>query len=184
LGEPGALGFVILPFGCLGLYLGGYLSERWQRRGVIEGPLLVAIPSALGIILFLVPALLMPTAAWSLALIGPGFFFLVLPMGTSSAALQVIFPNQVRAQVGALYLFILNLGRQTIGPLLPGVFSDRLFKDPKMVGASTSLTMTIAGVLMPVVILATIRPYRARYLKMHPSANQDIAAMKRPELRS
>ena len=169
IGETGrALGFVILPLGCLGLYLGGYLSDRWQKRGVVDGPLIVAIPSAIGIILFLVPAMLMPTAALSLALIGPGFFFLVLPMGTSSAALQVIVPNQVRAQVGALYLFILNLGGLTLGPMLPGLFSDYLFKDPQMVGASIALTMTAAGALMLAVILATRRPYRTHYRMMHP----------------
>jgi MFS family permease len=172
IGETGrALGFVILPFGCLGLYLGGYLSERWQKSGVVEGPLLVAIPSAIGIILFLVPAMLMPTAALSLALIGPGFFFLVLPMGTSTAALQVIFPNQVRAQVSALYLFILNLGGLTLGPILPGVFTDSLFRNPKMVGASTALTMAIAGVLMLFIFSATRRPYREHYWKMHPAGS-------------
>jgi MFS family permease len=171
IGEAGrALGFIILPFGCLGLFLGGYLSERWQRRGVVEGPLLVAIPSALGIILFLVPAMLMPTAALSLALIGPGFFFLVLPMGTSSAALQVIFPNQVRAQVSALHLFILNLGGLTLGSVLPGIFNDYLFRDPQMVGASIAITMMAAGALMLVVILYARRPYRTHYRKMHPAA--------------
>jgi hypothetical protein len=147
------------------------LSERWQRQGVIEAPLRVAIPSAIGIVLFLVPAMLMPSAALSLALIGPGFFFLVLPMGTASAALQVIFPNQVRAQVSALHLFILNLGGSTMGALLPAVFTDYLFKDPKMVGASIALTMSIAGVLMLVVISATMRPYRMHYKMMHPSAD-------------
>ena len=172
IGETGrALGFVILPLGGLGLYLGGYLSERWQKRGVAEGPLLVAIPSAIGILLFLVPAMLMPTAGWSLALIGPGFFFLVLPMGTSSAALQVIFPTQVRAPGGALYLFILNLGGLTLGPMLPGLFNDYLFHDPQMVGASIALTMAAAGVLMLVIILATRRPYRAHYREMHPEVS-------------
>ncbi len=169
IGETGrALGFVILHFGCLGLYLGGYLSERWQRRGMVDGPLLVAIPSAIGIVLFLVPAMLMPSAAWSLTLIGPGFFFLVLPMGTSIAALQIIFPNQVRAQVSALYLFILNLGGLTLGPMLPGVFNDYLFRNPQMVGASTALTMAMSGALMLVIISAARRPYRKDYRKMHP----------------
>lgn len=171
IGETGrALGFVILPFGCLGLYLGGYLSERWQRRGVVDGPLLVAIPSAIGIICFLVPAMLMPTAALSLTLIGPGFFFLVLPMGTAIAALQIILPNQLRAQVSALYLFILNLGGLTLGPMLPGVFTDYLFKNPKMIGASTALTMAISGILMLGIFSATRRPYRDHYRKMHPAA--------------
>lgn len=169
IGSTGrALGLVILPFGCAGLYVGGYLSERWQQQGRIDGPVRVAIPSAIGIMLFLAPAMLMPRAAWSLALIGPGFFFLVLPMGTSSAALQVIVPNQVRAQVGALYLFILNLGALSLGPLLPAMFTDYLFKKPSMVGVSIALTMTIAGVLMLIVFSMTMRPYRRDYRIMHP----------------
>jgi MFS family permease len=171
IGQTGrALGLLILPFGCLGLYLGGWFSERWQKQGKIDGALLVGIPCAIGILLFLVPAMLMPSAGLSLALIGPGFFFLVLPMGTAGAALQLIFPNQVRAQVSALYLFILNLGGLSLGPLLPGVFTDYFFKDPKMIGAALALTMAVAAVLMIVVILATRRPYREHYLKMNPSA--------------
>jgi len=169
IGQTGrALGFLILPFGVLGLYLGGWLSERWQKRGMVDAALLVGIPSAIGILLFLVPAMLMPSAEWSLVLIGPGFFFLVLPMGTAGAALQLIFPNQVRAQVSALYLFILNLGGLSLGPLLPGVFTDYLFKDPKMIGVSLALTMAVAAILMIVVISATRRPYREHYLKMNP----------------
>jgi len=169
IGQTGrALGLLILPFGCLGLYLGGWFSERWQKQGKIDGAMLVGIPCAVGILLFLVPAMLMPTAGLSLALIGPGFFFLVLPMGTAGAALQLIFPNQVRAQVSALYLFILNLGGLSLGPLLPGVFTDYLFKDPKMIGVSLALTMAVAAILMIVVISATRRPYREHYLKMNP----------------
>ncbi len=167
IGETGrALGILVITFGCLGLYLGGHLSERWQRRGFIDAPLRMAIPCAIGIILFLAPAMLMPTAAWSLALIGFGQFFLVLPMGAVGAALQVIFPNQVRAQVSALYLFILNLGGLTLGPLLPGVFSDYVFADPNMLGASIALTMGIAGVIMLFIFLATMRSYRAHYRMM------------------
>jgi MFS family permease len=174
-----ALGLLVIAFGCAGLYVGGYLSERWQRRGFVDAPLRVAIPCAIGILVFLVPAMLMPTAAWSLALIGPGVFCLVLPMGTVGAALTVLFPNQVRAQVSALYLFILNLGGQSLGPLLPGVFTDYLFKDQKMVGASYALTMTISGSIMLVIYLATLRPYRAHYQMMQQSGGHHDVSLER-----
>ena len=172
IGETGrTLGLIILPFGALGLYMGGYLSERWQRRGVVEGPLLVAIPSAIGILLFLVPAMLMPSAVLALVLIGPGFFFLVLSMGTATAALQIIVPNQVRAQIAALFVLILNLGGNTLGTLIPGILTDYLFEDLRRVGSSISLMMAIAGVLMLAIILLTLRPYRAHYRMMHPAAD-------------
>jgi MFS family permease len=120
---------------------------------------------------FLTLALLMPTPVLSLALIGPGFFFMVLPMGTAGAALQVIFPNQVRGQVSAFYLFILNLGGASLGPLLPGVFTDYLFKDPKMVGASLALTIGVSSALMLMIVTATLRPYRRHYQEMQVERN-------------
>jgi len=181
IGQTGrALGIMILLYGCAGLYCGGWLSERWQKRGMVDAPLRVGIPCALGILVFLVPAMLMPNAAASLALIGPGFFCMVLPMGTAGAALQLIFPNQVRAQVSALYLFILNLGGLSLGPLMPGVFADYLFKDPKMIGAGLSLTMAISGILMLIIISATRAPYRKHYQQMHPSFSEKSATTKAP----
>jgi hypothetical protein len=68
--------------------------------------------------------------------------------------------------VSALYLFILNLGGLSLGPLLPGIFTDYLFRDPKMVGASYALTLAISGSIMLAIYLATLRPYRAHYQLM------------------
>ena len=75
-----------------------------------------------------------PSPEWSVALLAPALFFDALAMGTAAAALQHIFPNQVRGQVSALYLFLLNLGGGSLGPLLPGVFNDYLFHDPEYGG--------------------------------------------------
>ena len=55
-GQSGrALAAILLTFGCLGMYLGGRLSDYWQKRGVPEGPLKVAVISAIGTLL-LMPA--------------------------------------------------------------------------------------------------------------------------------
>jgi MFS family permease len=90
-------------------------------------------------------------------------FFLALPMGTAVAALQLIFPNQLRGQVSALYLFILNLGGLTLGPLLPGVLNDYLFKNERMIGSSVAITIAGASVLMLILFAATLGPYRTHY---------------------
>ncbi len=169
-GQSGrALGLILVSFGCLGMYVGGRLSDRWQRQGICEGPLKVAVLSAIGTFLLLPLAMLAPRPEWTLALMAPGIFFDALPMGTSAAALQRIFPNQVRGQVSALYLFILNLGGLSLGPLLPGVFNDYLFHSEKMIGASIALTIAGAAVLMLIVCRATYGPYRIHYRMMnHP----------------
>ena len=76
-------------------------------------------------------------------------------------------PNQVRAQVGALFLFILNLGGLTLGPLLPAVFADYVFRDPKMIATGLAITLASSSALLFVIISATRRPYRDHYRQMH-----------------
>jgi MFS family permease len=163
-GQAGrALGVLILIGGCLGMYIGGRLCDRWQMRGIVDGPVRVGLPSALGAGILLPAAMLSPDANWTLAFGGLAMFFLALPMGTAVAALQLIFPNQVRGQISALYLFILNLGGLTLGPLLPGVFNDYLFHNERMIGASVAITTTGAAALMLALFWITLRPYRAHH---------------------
>jgi len=166
-GQSGrALAWILLTAGCLGIYAGGVVSDRWLKRGVSDAPLKVSAVSALGTAIFLPAALLAPHAGWTLALMVPGVFFLALPMGIVVAALQRIFPNQVRGQVSALLLFLLNLGGLSLGPLLPGVFNDYLFHNGKMIGYSLALTIGGAAILMLACAMLTFRPYRGHYREM------------------
>lgn len=161
-GQSGrGLAALLLTFGCLGMYAGGRLSDAWQKRGISEGPLKVGVVCGIGTVLLMPLAYLLPQAGWTLALMGPGLFFLALPMGTSAAALQRIFPNQVRGQVSALFLFLLNLGGLTLGPLMPGLLNDRLFHSEQMLGPSLALTIGAAAVLMLAAFRLTYRSYRA-----------------------
>jgi hypothetical protein len=127
---------------------------------VSEGPLRVGVVCAIGTALLLPAAFLAPSIAWTFPLMAPGIFFLALPMGTSAAALQRIFPNQVRGQVSALFLFLLNLGGLTLGPLMPGLLDDRLFHDGKAIGASLAITIGSAALLMLAAFRGTYRAYR------------------------
>jgi MFS family permease len=166
-GQAGkALAVIMIAFACTGMYLGGFLSDRWQKRGFADGPIKVAIISAVGIFLFLTPATLVSDVRWTLVLMAIGMLLLSLPMGVSVASLQLIFPNQVRGQVAALFLFCLNLGGQTMGPGVPGLLNDYWFHDENMIGASMALTIGVASFLMLLVFLATLRPYRIHYQMM------------------
>jgi MFS family permease len=160
-GQSGrGLAVLLLSFGCAGMYAGGRLSDHWQRRGISEGPLRVGVVCAIGTVLLLPAAYFVPQAEWTFVLMAPGIFFLALPMGTSPAALQRIFPNQVRGQVSALFLFLLNLGGLSLGPLMPGLLDDHLFHDGKMIGASLAITIGCSALLMLIAFRATYRAYR------------------------
>jgi MFS family permease len=166
-GQSGkALAAILLIAGCGGMYTGGRLSDYWQRRGMAEAPMRVMVIGAAFTIVLLPVGPLLPDVRATLAMLFLGVFALALPMGISAAALQRIFPNQVRGVVSALYLFILNIGGQSLGPLLPGVFNDYLFHNGRMIGYSLAITMGGASVLMLVTLLAAYRHYGAHYRMM------------------
>jgi MFS family permease len=166
-GQTGrALAVIMIVFACSGMYLGGFLSDRWVKKGISDGPIRVALISAVGIFLFLTPAMLVADARLTLILMAIGMFLLSFPMGVSVASLQVIFPNQVRGQVAALFLFFLNLGGLTMGPGIPGLLNDYVFHNERMIGTSMSLTVGAASILMLLTFLATMRPYRSHFKMM------------------
>lgn len=167
-GQAGrALGILVLSCGCLGMYVGGLLCDRWLRKGVAEGPLKVAVISAIGAGIFLGAAMLMHNPYVSLELMAPGLFFQAMPIGTVYAGVQLIFPNQIRGQVSALFMFILNLGGIGLGPLLPGVLNDHFFKNERMVGPSVSISIVFASIGMLVILPLTYRYYRRDYIALN-----------------
>ncbi|MGC4029789.1 MAG: MFS transporter [Steroidobacteraceae bacterium] len=162
------LGLLILVFGCLGMYVGGRLSDRWKRAGQHDAALKVTVISALGCGLFFVPAYLIDDPVWTVVLLAPALFFEGMPVGSAFAAVQLIFPNQVRASASALFMFMLNLGGQTLGPLLPALFNDDVFHSELALGKSLAITMAIASLGMLVIMSLTRAPYRRHYEELLP----------------
>jgi MFS family permease len=161
-----ALAGILLVFGCGGMLCGGKLSDHWHKQGIAESPLRVGMIGAIGTALFLGPAFAMQDPYWTLALAAPGLFCCALPMGISVAALQRIFPNQVRGQVSAFFLFILNLGGYPLGTMIPAVFNNYVFYDEKMLGPSMAITIVSGAVLMLVLFSFTLRPYKRHFQMM------------------
>jgi MFS family permease len=167
-GQSGrVLGAIVLPCCCFGMYMGGMLSDWWQRHSHRDGPLRVAVYAAIGTGIFLPAAMITANVNVSLALFAPGLFCLALPVGCVFASLQMIFPNEVRGQVSAVLLFFMNLGGLSLGPLLPGAFNDYLFHSERMIGFSVALTVALAAVLQLIIFSATFRSYRDDYAQIH-----------------
>lgn len=163
-GQAGrTLGVLTLMFGCLGMFVGGSLCDYWQRRAISEAPLRVGVYSAAGCAIFFPLALLPGNAVITTILLAVAVFLLAMPIGSSYAALQLIFPNQLRGQVSALFLFILSFGGLSLGPLLPGLLTDYVFRSERMIGASLAVTISASSVVMWLLFLATYRPYREHY---------------------
>jgi MFS family permease len=108
----------------------------------------------------------MPHASWTVMTLVVAVFFIGLPIGSGYAALQYIFPNQVRGVASAIVLFVVNFTGLGLGSLLPGLLNDRLFQDPLKVGYSIALTVAITSVFGITVVLLTLKPYRRHYAMM------------------
>ena len=159
------LGTLILTTGCLGMYVGGTLCDRWQRRRVAEAPLKVGVVSTVGAGIFFVLAMSIQQVAWTVTLLVPALFFLAMPVGSSYAALQLIFPNQLRGQVSALLIFTINIGGLIAGPWMVGLLTDAM--GDKSVGYALAITVGLASVASAALFRATYGSYRTHYKMMH-----------------
>lgn len=167
-GQAGRqLGWILLIACCPGMYAGGYLSDYWLRHGIREAPMRVGVASALATPVLFIVALNEPSARSTLLFLLPALFFLSLPVGSLFASLQLILPNQIRAQVSAIFTFILNVVGLTLGPLLPGILNDYLFRNERMINISLLLTILLASIIMLIAFRATFAPYRRHYTLLH-----------------
>lgn len=158
-------GSVLFVFGTSGVYAGGWLADWLQKRGHSDAILRAAFYSALMVIPF---AVLMPlTENTFLSVAGLAFasFFLAMPQGLPAAAMQVIAPNALRAQITALYFLIGNLIAMGFGPTLYALVTDYVFADPMKLRYSIAL---VSGCVLPLGALfayLALKPYRASVLR-------------------
>jgi len=162
------VGMSIFVLGCLGVVAGGLICDRMLARGRSDAPLILGLVSATGsaapflaVALFDVPASVVPYV------IGPAFFFMAIIAGPAPAAIQLIAPKALRAQLSAVFLFGLNFIGMTLGPLLPAVFSDTGLADS--IGTALCMVVVLACVGCGSVFLFARGAYRALYQRLHMS---------------
>ena len=60
-------------------------------------------------------------------------------------------------------VFTISLGGQSLGPLLPGILNDYVFRDGNMVGWSLAITVVLASAVSAAICRATYKSYRTHY---------------------
>lgn len=145
------LGLILFFLSSSGVFAGGWLTDHWQRAGHADAPLRVGILSALASVPFAVVANLTSNADLAIALYCPMIFFGSLAIACAPTAIQLATPNQLRAQVSAIYMLALNIISAILGPTGVGLVTDYVFKDEMAVGASMAL---VVGICMPLAALS------------------------------
>jgi len=154
------LGLILIVLSPLGVYLGGWAADWLGRRGYRDAPLRIGVFAALLLIPLSLITALVSTPFLAVLLFCPLVFCASMSNALAPAALQLVTPGQMRAQISAVWMLVLNLVTAGLGPTLVGLVSDRVFGDPMAVG----LSMTMINMLcMPIAIIALLfcmKPFR------------------------
>ena len=153
-------GGILFIAGTAGVFSGGYLADWLEKRGRSDSILRAAFYGGLAVIPFAVLTPLMPNPWIAVAGLTVTSFLLAFPQGLPAAALQVITPNPLRAQMTAIYFLVGNLIANALGPTLYALVTDYVFRDPMMLRYSLSL---VSAVVLPIGVLCSylaLRPYR------------------------
>ena len=160
-GDIGAaLGLSILVFGAVGIIAGGWVADMLSRRGHEDGTIITGVISAAGVSVSLPLAFTAPSAAQAIFWVAPFMFFSSFAYGAAAAALQFVTPNHMRAQVSAIYLFVLNFLGIGLGPTAVAMVTDYVLEDESAVGVSIAVVGTGAAVIGGVVLYVGRRFYR------------------------
>jgi MFS family permease len=148
-----------------GMLLAGILCDRLTRRGKLDAPIIVALISACGIVIFAGLPYFMP----SVPLIWVAIFVAGLTFnaynGVGPMAINQVTPNQYRAQVSAVYLFVVNALGLGIGPTLVPFVNDHFFHDPVKIRYSLVIVVFCAA-LAAISLLLIVRPiYRQKQIE-------------------
>lgn len=141
------LGTILLVANTTGVFAGGWLSDALLKRGRTDGPMLAGLIGAIGLLLPAVAFTQVENLNASLALLVVAMFFASFPMPTSTAAMQMLAPNQMRAQISAVFLLVSNLIGLGVGTTVVALITDKVLASPKAVGVSMSIVNLVATLL-------------------------------------
>jgi MFS family permease len=154
-----AQGFILLCVAPLGLVCGGWFAGWLARRGYEDANLRVVMIASLAIAPCALIFPQVPDGRMALAVYALYTFLAYLSPGPQNAALQIITPNQMRAQITAMFILIFNLVGFGIGPTFIAVFTDYMLGSPDQLRHAISIAGIVLAPLAGLVTWYGLRPY-------------------------
>ena len=162
------LGTVMLVANTLGVFCAGWLNDWFIQKGRKDSPMITGVIGIVGLIIPMI-AFTQVSELWlSVTLLVPAMFFASFPMPVSTTAMQMLAPNQLRAQISAVFLLISNLVAVGIGTTLVALITDKIFGNPLMVGMSLSIVGACACVLAFILLKKGCKAFSASMQQEHP----------------
>lgn len=154
IGKLLGVGLILINTPCVLLF--GKASDVLTRKGRRDAPVIMCLVAACGTAIFCALPYAMPNAflAWVMIYIGsiPFHGYIALsPMIATQVA-----PNQMRAQVASLCLFVVNLLGLAVGPQIPPLLTRLFFNDESQIRWGLMISI-VAGSLVAALLYASER---------------------------
>lgn len=155
-----AYGVLLLIFGPLSNFSGGWLADRLYKAGYKDGHMRAVM---IGAAVFLVPfstlAPLMPSAQWAIVAMIPTVIGGGIVTAAGASSLMMIAPNQMRGQTSAIYFFVINILGLTIGPSAVAMITDFAFADEGALRYSIAIVSGVAGAIGLLLLSYNLKHY-------------------------
>lgn len=165
-------GWIFLVAGPMGPILAALLAQRLSKAGRADANIIAGMVGGLLALPVIIAIQFAPSALVAFVLYVPAMVLVNSPFGIANAALPLIAPPQLRAQVAAVNMLVGAVGMM-LGPPLAGYFNEQVFPGPEGVRYSL-LTLTCIFGFLGVLLLWFCRPFYARSLTQ---AEAEIASV-------
>lgn len=154
-----AMGLALIGGGVLGFIGGGWLGDVLSRRRPTVGRLQVGLIVALLALPATVIFSLQPNPYVTVVLLGFIYMCAAGNLPSAIAVLNELTPNQMRAQLAALFLFVINLIGLGLGATLVALGSDYIFTGETGLRYSLAVITPIGYLLSAICFRLSFRPF-------------------------
>jgi MFS family permease len=154
------LGMILLFLSPAGAYFGGWLIDRLQKLGYADATLRVGLLVAILLLPLSFYATRISNSTMTIVLFCPFVFIMSMPIAAAPTTLQMLVPNQMRAQISAIWMLVLNILSAIAGPTLVGFITTYWLRDDIAVGSSLTLANCLSILIAGLLLWAAIRPFR------------------------
>ena len=145
--------------GTLGILTGGWFADYLHRRGVKNNKTMVGLISAIAWFPFGIAYPLQTNSTAAFACLACSTTIAAMPWGVGPAGIQEIMPNRMRGQASAVYLFIINLFGIGLGPFIPSLLTQYVFKSDEGVRYSLLVVPGVAHVIAAFLLFGALKPF-------------------------
>jgi len=139
-----SLGLMLFFLSSTGVIFGGWLVDYMKKHDYQDSYFRVGLIVCIASVPLILFATSLADLKMTIRVLCPLIFIVSMPLAIGPIILQVITPNQLRAQVAAVYMLFLNLLTALLGPTGIGLVTDYVFKNDLAVGQSITFINLIS----------------------------------------